>query len=54
MSDDISKIPYLKKLSNATVITIKFSITLSMMINFVVIVMSLLEMLMPTTGRTRA
>ena len=30
MSDDISKIPYLKRLSNATVKTIKFSITLSM------------------------
>ena len=28
MSDDISKLPYLKKLSNATVSTIKFSITL--------------------------
>ena len=30
MSDDISRIPYLKRLSNATVKTIKFSITLSM------------------------
>ena len=43
MSDDISKIPYLKRLSNATVKTIKFSITLSMCINFVAIVLSLLE-----------
>lgn len=32
MSDDISKIPYLKRLSNATVKTIKASITLSMCI----------------------
>lgn len=50
MSDDISKIPYLKRLSNATVKTIKFSITLSMCINFVAIVLSLLEMLTPVTG----
>lgn len=50
MSDDISKIPYLKRLSNATIKTIKFSITLSMCINFVAIVLSLLEMLNPVTG----
>lgn len=50
MSDDISKIPYLKRLSNATVATIKFSITLSMCINFVAIVLSLLQLLTPTTG----
>lgn len=50
MSDDISKIPYLKRLSNATVSTIKFSITLSMCINFVAIVLSLLQLLNPTTG----
>ena len=30
MSDDISKLPYLKRLSNATVKTIKLSIGLSM------------------------
>ena len=50
MSDDISRIPYLKRLSNATVRTIKFSITLSMCINFAAIVLSLLQMLNPTTG----
>ena len=50
MSDDISKIPYLKRLSNATVNTIKLSITLSMCINFVAIVLSLLELLNPVTG----
>ena len=50
MSDDISKIPYLKRLSNATVATIKFSITLSMCINCVAIVLSLLQLLNPTTG----
>ena len=50
MSDDLSKIPYLKRLSNATVTTIKFSITLSMCINFVAIVLSVLGVLTPTTG----
>ncbi len=50
MSDDISKIPYLKRLSNATVKTIKASITLSMCINLVAIVLSLMEVLTPTTG----
>ena len=50
MSDDISKIPYLKRLSNATVKTIKISITLSMCINFAAITFSLFGMLNPTTG----
>lgn len=50
MSDDISKIPYLKRLSNATVKTIKVSITLSMCINLVTIILSLMEVLTPTTG----
>lgn len=50
MSDDLSKIPYLKRLSNATVATIQFSIALSMCINFTAIVLSLLQILNPTTG----
>ena len=50
MSDDISKIPYLKKLSVATVKTIKFSIALSMCINFFAILLSLIGILNPTTG----
>lgn len=50
MSDDISKIPYLKKLSNAAVATIKFSITLSMCINFIAVACSVLGILNPTTG----
>lgn len=50
MSDDISKIPYLKRLSDATVHTIKFSITLSMCINFAAIVLSVFGVLTPTTG----
>lgn len=50
MSDDIAKIPYLKQLSNATVKTIKFSITLSMCINFLAVTCSVLGVLTPTTG----
>ncbi|MDE7431407.1 MAG: cation-translocating P-type ATPase [Lachnospiraceae bacterium] len=50
MSDDISKIPYLKRLSNATVTTIKLSITLSMCINFIAVTCSVLGVLNPTTG----
>ena len=50
LSDDISEIPYLKRLSNATVNTIKLSITLSICINFAAIVLSPLELLNPTTG----
>lgn len=50
MSDDIAKIPYLKRLSNACVKTIKFSISLSLFINFAAIALSLLGLLTPTTG----
>lgn len=50
MSDDISKIPYLKRLSDATVRTIKCSITLSMCINFVAVTLSVMGVLTPTTG----
>lgn len=50
MSDDISKIPYLKRLSNATVRTIKFGIALSMCINLLAVTLSVLGLLNPTTG----
>lgn len=50
MSDDIAKIPYLKRLSNACVGTIRLSISLSLFINFVAITLSLLGVLTPTTG----
>ena len=50
MGDDLSRIPYLKRLSNATVQTIRLSITLSMCINAAAIALSLLELLNPTTG----
>lgn len=50
MSDDISKVPYLKRLSNATIATIRLSITLSMCINFAAVTCSVLGILNPTTG----
>lgn len=50
MSDDISKISYLKRLSNATVKTIRCSIALSMCINLVAVTLSILGLLDPTAG----
>ena len=50
VGDDLRKLPYLKRLSSATVGTIKLSILLSLCINFIAIVLSLLEVLTPTSG----
>lgn len=50
MGDDLSKIPYLKKLSNLTVKTIRFNIVLSMAINLVAITLSVMGILNPITG----
>ena len=50
MRDDVGEVPYLKRLANATAMTIKLSITLSMCINFAAIVLSLMQKLNPTTG----
>lgn len=50
MGDDISKIPYLKRLSNEAVRTIKLSISLSLCINFAAIILSVTGVLTPTTG----
>lgn len=50
MSDNLARIPYLKRLSDVTVRTIKFCITLSMCINFAAIILSLMQVLTPTTG----
>ena len=50
MGDNIEKIPYLKKLSSATIKTIKFNITASMTINLVAIILSVLGLLNPITG----
>ena len=50
MGDDISKIPYLKRLSNATLNTIRFNITASMTLNAIAITLSILGLLNPVTG----
>ena len=50
LGDDIGKIPYLKKLSNSTLFTIKANIAISMSINALAIVCSVLGLLNPVTG----
>ena len=50
LGDDIGKIPYLKKLSNSTLFTIKANIAISMTINAVAIFCSVLGLLNPVTG----
>ncbi len=50
MGDDITKIAYIKKLSNATIFSIKFNITMSMVINFAAIILSVMGLLNPATG----
>lgn len=50
MGDDISKIGYIKRLSNATLKTIKFNIIAAMAINIVAIILSVMGLLNPVTG----
>lgn len=50
MGDDISKIGYIKRLSNSTLRTIKFNIIASMVINIVAIILSVMGLLNPVTG----
>ncbi len=50
LGDDIEKLPYLKKLSNATLFTIHLSITISMIINAIAIICSVMGLLNPITG----
>ena len=50
LNDNLENIIYLKKLSLLTVSTIKFNITLSMIINFVAIFLSIYGILTPVTG----
>ncbi len=50
MGDDLSKIAYIKRLSNATIYSIKFNITLSMVINIVAIILSVMGLLNPAMG----
>lgn len=50
MGDDISKIGYIKRLSNATLKTIKFNIIAAMVINIIAIILSVIGLLNPVTG----
>jgi len=50
MGDDIAKIPYLKRLSNATVKLIMINISVSMVFNIIAIALSILGVLNPVTG----
>lgn len=50
VGDDVSKIPYLVRLSRSGLNTIKFNIGLSMGLNFVAIILSTLGLLTPITG----
>lgn len=50
LGDDIGKIAYLKRLSKATIFSIQFNITLSMIINALAITLSVMGVLNPATG----
>ena len=50
VGDDIGMIPYLKRLSNATVRLIKLNITISMVINVIAIILSVVGILNPISG----
>lgn len=50
MGDEITKISYIKKLSNATIYSIKFNICLSMVINIGAIILSVTGNLSPAAG----
>ncbi|MBR6534423.1 MAG: cation-translocating P-type ATPase, partial [Clostridia bacterium] len=50
IGDELSKLPYLKRLSNATVKTIRLSISLSLIINLIAVILSFMQVLTPTTG----
>ena len=50
VGDDLRALPYLRRLAQATLATIRLGITLSMAINAIAILLSLLRLLTPTTG----
>lgn len=50
LGDDISKISYIKKLSDAMIASIKFNIGLSLCINLVAVTLSVQGILVPTTA----
>jgi heavy metal translocating P-type ATPase len=50
MGDDVTLLPYIKRLSNATIKNIHFNIALSMTISFISIALSVTGILNPVTG----
>lgn len=50
MTDDLCCVPYIKRLANATLNTIHFNLTASMIINLVAITLSIMGMLGPVSG----
>lgn len=50
MNDDLGCVPYIKRLANATLRTIRFNLVLSLLINAVAITLSVLGLLGPVSG----
>jgi len=50
LDDNIEKIPYILKLSKLTLNTIKFNITISIIINIIAVILSIAGLLNPITG----
>lgn len=50
MSDNLESVPYIKRLADATLRTIRFNLTLSMLINLVAISLSVMGVLGPISG----
>ena len=50
MTDDLSSVPYVKRLADATLRTIRFNLTVSMLINTAAITLSVMGILGPVSG----
>lgn len=50
MTDDLTCVPYIKRLADATLNTIRFNLTVSMLINIVAITLSVMGVLGPVSG----
>lgn len=50
MTDDLNSVPYIKRLADATINTIRFNLTVSMLINLVAITLSIMGVLGPVSG----
>lgn len=50
LSDDLTCIPYIKRLADATLRTIRFNLSLSMLINLVAMILSVMGVLGPVSG----